>query len=153
MGSCCMDSPVVEEAQGWWDQTWAWFDEHSALMTWLFVASIASLLLVLALLPVVVVRLPADYFDPARPSASAPRTVLGWIGRVLLNVIGWVFLLVGLAMLVLPGQGLLTMLIGLVLVDLPGKLSIERRILARPSILGIINRMRERRGVPPLIVD
>ena len=142
-----------DEPTGWWDQVWAWCDENSTLMTWLFVGSLASLALVLALLPVIVVRLPADYFDPARPAAPPPRTVLGWAGRILRNVLGWLFVVVGAILLLLPGQGLLTMLIGLMMVDFPGKRGLERRILTRPTILGVVNRMRERRGHPPLIVD
>lgn len=142
-----------DQAATWWDQLWSWCDEHAALMTWLFVGSLASLVLVIALLPVVVVRLPADHFDPARPSAPPPRTLLGWIGRVLRNVLGWLFVVVGAILLLLPGQGLLTMLIGLMMVDFPGKRGLERRILTRPTILRVVNRMRERRGHPPLIVD
>ena len=62
-------------------------------------------------------------------------------------------MLAGLAMLVLPGQGLLTILIGLMLLDFPGKRRLERRIVARPAILAMLNRMRARRGRDPLRVD
>lgn len=151
-----MNDPTVllfDEQASLWDRVLAWFDQNTAVVTWMFVGSIASILLVLALLPLVVVRLPADYFDPVRPSAPPPRSVWGWIGRVLRNVLGWLFVLVGVALLLLPGQGLLTMLIGLMMVDFPGKRGVERRILARPAILRVVNRMRERRGRPPLIVD
>lgn len=142
-----------DDTAGWWDQVWAWCEQNSTLMAWLFVGSLASLALVLALLPVIVVQLPADYFDPARPAAPPPRRPLGWAGRILRNVLGWLFVAVGIVLLLLPGQGLLTMLIGLMMVDFPGKRGLERRILSRPAILGVVNRMRERRGQPPLIVD
>jgi hypothetical protein len=55
-------------------------------------------------------------------------------------------------MLVLPGQGLLTMLIGISLMDFPGKRAIERSIIGRPLILKSINRIRQRFGRPPLMV-
>ena len=64
-----------------------------------------------------------------------------------------VFLVAGVAMLVLPGQGLLTILIGLMLISFPGKRGLERRIVGRPTILRILNGMRARRSLPPLIVD
>lgn len=136
-----------------WQQLLQWFDAHSGLLTWLFVGSLASLVLCLLLLPVVVVRLPADYFSTTRCDAPSPRGLAGLGWRIARNVVGWVFVLVGLALLLLPGQGLLTILIGVLLVDFPGKRSLERRIVARPAIHRLLDRMRARRGRPPLVVD
>jgi hypothetical protein len=56
----------------------------------------------------------------------------------------------GLVLLVLPGQGLLTMLAGLVLLDLPGKRAFERRVVARPRVLSALNWLRARAGREPL---
>ena len=130
-----------------------WLEGHAALLSWLFALSLGSLVLVLVLLPGVVARLPVDYLDPARPAAPAPRSLGGrarWLAR---NLLGWLFVAVGVALLVLPGQGLLTILIGLVLVDVPGKRALERRVLSRPRILDLVNSMRRRRGAPPLSLD
>ena len=69
------------------------------------------------------------------------------------NVVGIVFVVVGLVLLLLPGQGLLMILIGLLLMDFSGKRRLERRIVARPAILKAMNAMRRRRGHPPLVVD
>jgi len=55
-----------------------------------------------------------------------------------------------LAMLVLPGQGLLTMFISLMLLDFPGKRRLEQSIVRRPIILRSINWLRERHHRPPL---
>jgi hypothetical protein len=136
-----------------WDSVWQWFADNEALLAWLFVGSIASLVLCAVLLPIIVVRLPADYFSPRREHTPVLKTVWHWLWHIAKNVLGVVFVLAGLAMLVLPGQGLLTILIGLLLLDFPGKRRIERLLVRRPSILGLLNRMRERRGRPPLIVD
>ena len=56
-------------------------------------------------------------------------------------------------MLALPGQGVLTILAGLALLDFPGKRALELKILKRPSILGAVNWLRERRGREPLRFD
>jgi len=138
---------------GWWEQLWQWAEANGQLLGWLFVGSIASLVLCALLLPVIVLRLPADYFATSRDEQPPPRTVFGWIWRVSKNVLGVLFLLAGIAMLVLPGQGVLTILIGLMLINFPGKRALERRIVGRPSILKILNNMRQRRSLPPLIVD
>jgi hypothetical protein len=42
------------------------------------------------------------------------------------------------------------MVIGLILLDFPGKRGIERRIIARPRVLGAINRVRARFNRPPM---
>jgi len=56
-------------------------------------------------------------------------------------------------MLLLPGQGLLTILIGLLLLDFPGKRALELRLLRRPALRGFLDRMRQRRGVPPFVLE
>jgi hypothetical protein len=55
-------------------------------------------------------------------------------------------------MLVLPGQGLLTILIGLLLLDFPGKRALERRLLRRPGLRAFLDRMRVKRGRAPFEV-
>jgi hypothetical protein len=55
-------------------------------------------------------------------------------------------------MLFLPGQGILTMLIGISMLDFPGKRNIEAKLIGQPTVLGVINGMRKRRGKPPLIL-
>lgn len=91
-------------------------------------------------------RLPVDYLllDPGH----APRTgFLQWLR----NSVGAVLLLLGVAMLVLPGQGLLTMLAGLSLMDFRGKRRLESRLMLRPRVFAAINRFRLRSGQPCLL--
>ena len=54
-------------------------------------------------------------------------------------------------MLVLPGQGLLTLLVGFLLVDAPGKYRLERWLVSRKAVLRPINWLRRRKGRQPLI--
>lgn len=142
--------PAATEEPGLIDALWAWCEAHPGLLGGLFVASLASLGLVVVLLPVVVVRLPEDYFAVVRHEPVVPRGLGYWIWRIGKNVVGAVFVVVGLILLLLPGQGLLTILIGLLLLEFPGKRGLERRLVQRPAILQFLNRMRERRGHLPL---
>ena len=105
-------------------------------------------------IPILLVRLPVDYFDENRPRGwfRTNHVVLRVTVHVLKNVIGVVFVLAGIAMLVLPGQGVLTILIGISLVDFPGKSRLERRIVGRPAVLRTINSIREKFGRPPLVI-
>ena len=66
------------------------------------------------------------------------------------NAIGIVLILVGFAMLILPGQGLLTILFGIALTNFPGKFRLERRIVNIPSVRGALDRIRSAAGRPPL---
>ncbi len=78
--------------------------------------SVLGLLATALLVPFALSRMPVDYFvrdvSPARTSLFV---------RVLKNVFGIVLVVLGVAMLVLPGQGLLTIVLGLGLVDFPGR--------------------------------
>jgi hypothetical protein len=120
----------------------------------LFVLSIIGFVGSLLAIPFVLVRLPSNYFDERFPRTwmQEYHPVLRWVGLVIKNGVGFVFLLAGFAMLFLPGQGVLTMLIGLSLMDFPGKRRLERRIISQPSVLRTINKLRQQFGRPPFTV-
>ncbi len=106
------------------------------------------------LIPVIVVRLPANYFlhDDERVWLAEYHPVLRHVGVVVKNGVGLVFLLAGIAMLVLPGQGLLTMVIGISLLNFPGKRQIERRLFTQPMVLQAMNAIRRKFDKPPFVL-
>ena len=102
-------------------------------------------------IPWLIVRLPAEYFDlrvPRKFLAHA-NPVLRSVAVVAKNLIGFVLLLAGIAMLVLPGQGVLTIPIGVSLMDFPRKRDLEARLIGERHIFSGVNRLRERFGKPP----
>lgn len=103
-------------------------------------------------IPLILIRLPSDYFDERVPRTwmKDHHPILRWMGLLIKNIMGLVFLLVGLAMLVLPGQGILTMLIGISLMDFPGKRRLEALIIGQPMVFNAINAIREKCGRSPL---
>jgi len=105
-------------------------------------------------IPILLVRLPVDYFDDNRPRPWFPGIAMPLRATVVIlkNLIGIVLVLAGLAMLVLPGPGLLTVLIGMSLLDFPGKRKLERRIVGQPAVLRMINSTRMKYGKPPLVI-
>ena len=116
------------------------------------VASAIGFIGSLIAIPLILVRLPADYFDTRTPRhwMKDHHPMLRLSGLVVKNVVGIVFLLTGFALLFLPGQGLLTMLIGVSLMDFPRKREIEAKMVGQPTLLGVINAMRRKYGKPPL---
>lgn len=119
---------------------WAW---APALATGSAVLTVALLLASVVALPRVLVALPVDaaIVDPPPPMG----------GRVLRNALGWTLVALGLLMLVLPGQGLLTLFAGLLLADFPGKARIIRGLLARAPVRRAVDAIRTRSGAPPLL--
>ena len=126
-----------------------------SVLAWLFGASLVMFVGSLAAIPVLLARMRADYF--VRPGASDAT----WMGRhpvarmsmrVVKNLLGVVLLLAGLAMMVLPGQGVITVLVALSLLDFPGKRRLELRIISQQQVLQAVNWIRARAGQPPVIV-
>ncbi|MEH6568713.1 MAG: PGPGW domain-containing protein [Halioglobus sp.] len=116
--------------------------------------TLSSLALIATVLgvPWVIARLPHDYFSRAQRSPwhkSAKESVFAKFLGVLKNVFGAVLVLLGLVMLVTPGQGLLTLLTGLLLMNFPGKYQLERWLVMRPGILRGLNWLRRRKNQPP----
>jgi len=105
-------------------------------------------------IPFILVRLPADYFDirVPRPWMENHHPILRLGGHIVKNVAGAIFLFAGFLMLFLPGQGILTMLIGISMLDFPGKRRVEARMIGQPTVLNVINSMRQKFGKPPLVV-
>ncbi len=120
----------------------------------LTVASLVGFVGTLVAIPFILVRLPADYFDVRVPRAwmRDHHPVLRFIGHIVKNAVGVVFVLAGFAMLFLPGQGILTMIIGISMLDFPGKRRLEAKLVGQPAVLHAINSMRGRFGKPPLTV-
>jgi len=122
----------------------SWADANTTLLVWVGVGSLVLLVVGLLVLPVIVVRIPSDFFVRPHPPPRHPLL------RIVRNLVGLVVILAGVAMLVLPGQGILTILAGLALVDFPGKRRLELAIVRRPIVRRAVEAMRFRRGAPPL---
>ena len=132
-----------------------WLEANEALVRQLGTASLVMLAITVVALPVVVAKLPEDYFTrQQRETAgqSRKRPLLWGVVALVKNLLGLVLILAGLAMLVLPGQGAVTILIGLALTNFPGKYALERRIAGRPAIGRTLNKIRELAGQPPLSI-
>lgn len=107
----------------------------------------------LIFIPLAVVRIPPDYFAHSTrpPGLGIDRhPVVRAAHRLGKNALGLAFIVMGVAMLVLPGQGLLTILIGVLLLDFPGKYRFEKWLVSRPGLLRAINWLRRRARRPPL---
>src|SRR6056297_525261 len=104
-------------------------DLDPSIIWWLVAGSVVMFLGSLLAIPAIIIRLPEHYFcgdcRSREPPAGAARMVYyTWLGGK--NLAGIVFVVMGLAMLVLPGQGVISILLGISLTDFPGKFKLEQ---------------------------
>jgi hypothetical protein len=134
---------------------WNWISDHTALIWWMAVISGLMFLISLFLVPLLIVRLPKDYFLRERPPMAdefrQQRPIIRWLLLIGKNLLGAVLVLGGIAMLAGPGQGVLTLLIGLMLLNFPGKRQVEHWILLRPTVERLLNWIRRKHGREPLL--
>jgi hypothetical protein len=116
---------------------------------WLEIALIVSSVVMfvgsLIAIPWLIRKLPADHF--VRPPQKHSLAT-----KILRNVAGAVLIALGIAMLVLPGQGVIAILFGLSVVDLPVKTRILRRLLCQKKIQEGVQRIRSKAGKQPLVI-
>lgn len=139
---------------------WEWITQFWASLTWSAVALgsvflVISVVISYAVVVVVMVKIPADYFSPryASETAKSKSFFVRWGAVIFKNLMGFLLVLFGIAMMVGPGPGLLTVLIGLIMMDIPGKRPLEAKIIQRPAILSAINSLRHRYKKSPLVMD
>lgn len=132
------------------------FEVSTELVVILGLVSLATFVLSLLMVPLIVVRIPHDYFKDAyrhKSQWAQYHPVLRFCLLLLKNLLGLVLLVMGVLMLVLPGQGVLTILFGIALMNFPGKFKLERRLVAYPKVLSSINWIRKRANRAPIELD
>ncbi len=122
---------------------------------WGFLIFIVTFALSLVITTFVIIKLPATYFQAAhdRQFWVERHPILRWTGLILKNLLGAFLVLLGIAMTIGPGQGLLTILLGVMLLDFPGKRTLELKLVSRPKVFSAINRLRAKFDRPPLVLD
>lgn len=103
-------------------------------------------------MPLILVWLPADYLSAPSDQSLVRRTgaLWGYPYWILKNLVGAIFIVAGIIMLFIPGQGILTIVLGLALISFPGKRRVIHRLFGHRRIFNAVNRLRARAGKPPL---
>ncbi len=131
---------------------------NETVFWWLTVTSTVAFFATLIIVPWFVIRIPSDYFS----DSNIEHRRMPWsnqhplVRRILLagrNVLGYVFLVVGTAMLVLPGPGILTIVVGIILLNFPGKYRLERWMVERRPVLRSINWLRRWAKKAPIVLE
>ena len=128
-----------------------WFSQTDAIVWWLSAGSLAFLLISPPLVGWLITRMPTNYF-----AQKHRRALDSWNDYPTLRIamlvakcaLGFALLLMGVIMLVAPGQGLLTIVVGLMLLEFPGKFRIQKWIVTRRQVWRSMNWLRKRAGRP-----
>ncbi|HIJ56708.1 MAG TPA: hypothetical protein HPQ03_11370 [Deltaproteobacteria bacterium] len=132
-----------------------WFRNYEVLIWWTGAASVLMFLGSLCTIPIILIKIPADYFSSLETNSRINIRDLSFFRLLYLifkNTVGIAFILAGLIMLLLPGQGILTIIVGMCLLDFPGKYRLVRNIIRNKTILVTINKLRSKADKPPIEV-
>ena len=135
----------------------AWSSMNSDLLFLLGSLSIFILIISVFMMVVIISFLPEDYFKSENRNLisrvqNSRYPLLKLLVLITKNFFGILLLLSGILMLVLPGQGILTIITGLVFIDYPGKYKFERKLLRQKGVINSINWIRSRLNKPSLKV-
>ena len=141
-----MENQLIENIQNLFSDYYDLFFWIGIISSIIFLGSLLSIRWLVSLIP-------SDYFVNRKESKFKLNYPSAWIvSTIIKNIFGYILILGGILMLILPGQGLITIFIGLMLSNYPGKYTIEKKIIATPKILKSINWLRKKSNEPPLIV-
>ena len=132
-----------------------WVHLHEIAFWWIGALSMATFVGTLIIIPILVIRIPADYFkhEKQKPDHFYRRySFIRILVLALKNLLGLIFIIAGLAMLFLPGQGFITILIGIMMLNFPGKFALQLRIVQQQTVLRAINWIRMKTDRPVLEV-
>jgi len=131
------------------------FRSHRALAGKIAVISFGVGLIYTAVMFAAVARMSPFYFVAREPSPGTWRIqhpLARRLAHVLKNILGLLLLVVGVAMLALPGPGLLTALVALSLLDFPGKRNLILMIVRRRRVRRSIDWIRRKAKQPPIVI-
>ena len=135
----------------------SWSSINSDLLFLLGSLSIFILIISIFMMVLIISFLPEDYFKSENRNLissvqNSRYPLLKLLVLITKNFFGVLLLLSGILMLVLPGQGILTIITGLVFIDYPGKYKFERKLLRQKGVINSINWIRSRLSKPSLKV-
>ena len=134
---------------------YAWLENNSYIFFYAGIVSILIFVFSIAGLRLFIIAIPSDYFiNKKRVSTLKNRSILLWIIYIVFkNIIGYIFIIMGLVALVLPGQGILMILVGLMMSDYPKKFDLEKKIITIKAVRKGINWIRIKSNVDKIKLD
>lgn len=132
-----------------------WVENHPTTFWWIGGLSAAIFFIFLFAIPLLIVKLPSDFFvrqsfqRPRLASRNHPAMMLIYL--ITKNLVGMMIIFAGIAMLFLPGQGIITIIVGLSLLNFPGKRRLVLYLVCHSFLIRSVNRLRIRFNKPAFL--
>jgi len=126
----------------------------SQVLQWLGILSVITFIGSLLIVPWLILQMEPNYFIRHRLVVQQRHRRHPMVSILLLivrNTVGLLLVAAGLAMLVLPGQGILTLLIGLSFMDFPGKHQLLEWAVQNKKVQNSLNWIRRKGSKEELI--
>lgn len=139
----------------WLSDYRAWIVTHDVTLAWAGLASLIVLIGSALTVPILIRRIPADYFLENSEGARRMRMrhpALRLTLLILKNLVGVILVVAGFIMLFTPGQGTLTLLAGILMLNFPGKRRFEVWLVRRKAVYNAINWIRRKTDQEPLML-
>ncbi len=122
--------------------------QNSDFLQWLAIISAIIFIVSLLIIPWLISRLPQDFFAKIRsggqPSKNNNSRLYNLILVLLRNIFGLTFLMAGILMLFIPGQGILTIVLGISIMVFPGKRKLVNLLIEKKSVQHGLNWIRHK---------
>lgn len=121
--------------------------QNSFFLQWLAMVSAITFIVSLVIIPWVISKLPTDFFIKVRSGHKDENNKSRLYTTILVllrNIFGLVFLIAGIIMLFMPGQGILTIVLGISIMAFPGKRRLVNMLLDKSSIQQSLNWIRRK---------
>jgi hypothetical protein len=131
-----------------------WIRNHPEVWGWIALISFSLVVIYAGVLILAVIRMSPDYFSAPSPAPGTFRQrfpIFRLIVKILKTFLGLVLLIAGIAMLILPGQGLLTIAVAISFLEFPGKRKLLSAIVRRGGVMNTLNTIRRKAGKEPLL--
>jgi len=102
----------------------------------------------IVLATIMILRMPEDYFLADKESRKPSQAYQHLLWKIFKNGVGAAMIILGVAMIILPGPGILAILLGLSYMDVPGKHALLHLGLRLKSVRKSLNWVRRRFGHP-----
>jgi len=106
----------------------AFIHSHEELLLWLEIASVIGFIGSLIVIPWILIQIPLDYFSHEKRQKHQwynDLPILRLVFLLMKNILGVIFIISGIIMLFILGQGIITIIIGVIFADFPYKYKIE----------------------------
>jgi hypothetical protein len=133
------------------DQALKLVSQYEELFILVGIVSAVIFVATLLLTPYLLGLIPADYFSANYAYQVKRKTLLCLLKTAIRTFIGALLVLVGIIMLVTPGQGVISIVLGIFLMEFPGKRRLELKFINHNPTFNALNWLRNKAGKPPFI--